>query len=156
MENLNPVLQHLQLTGGIPVRLLIRAVEILVFRPAKQHRGNDDLPVEALVIVNCDGYRPAGITVIPGKGFPHRLHQVAFNLVCRQFPSDDTVLVNGDIIERAGIRGNCSADISISCGQPALRRQGKRRGIAGRGDTHRKQPLQEHIVHEQLIPLRHK
>ncbi|GDH95559.1 hypothetical protein BvCmsKKP006_04379 [Escherichia coli] len=127
-----------------------------MFRPAKQYRWNDNLPVEALVIVNRDGYRAAGITVIPGKGFPHRLHQIAFNLVRRQFPSDDTVLVNGDIIERAAIRCDSSTDIRIAGRQPALRRQGKRRGIAGRGDAHCKQSLQEHIVHEQLIPLRHK
>ena len=49
-----------------------------------------------------------------------------------------------------------SADVRIAGRQPALRRQGERRGIAGRGDAHCKQSLQEHIVHEQLIPLRHK
>ncbi|GDH15057.1 hypothetical protein BvCmsKKP036_04961 [Escherichia coli] len=49
-----------------------------------------------------------------------------------------------------------SADVRIAGRQPALRRQGERRGIAGRGDAHCKQSLQEHVVHKQLIPLRHK
>ncbi|EPW7446011.1 ferritin-like domain-containing protein, partial [Escherichia coli] len=41
---------------------------------------------------------------------------------------ETTVLVNGDIIERAGIRGNCSADIRVPGCQLPFRRQGKRRG----------------------------
>lgn len=36
-----------------------------------------------------------------GESLTHCFNEIAFNLVCRQFPSDDTVLVNGDIIERA-------------------------------------------------------
>ncbi len=65
----------------------------------------------------------------PGESFAHCFNEIAFNLVRGQFSQNPTVLVNRDVVERPGIRIHVTADISISCGQPALRRQGKRRGL---------------------------
>lgn len=67
----------------------------------------------------------ASVHGVTGESLTHCFNEIAFNLVCRQFPSDDTVLVNGDIIERAGIRRDGSTDIRIAGCQPAIRASGK-------------------------------
>ncbi len=92
----------------------------------------------------------------PGESFAHCFNEIAFNLVRGQFSQNrqfSLIVTLLSVPEFAFTLPLISAFLAVSL--PSGVRE-KRRGIAGRGDTHRKQPLQEHVVHEQLIPLRHK